>query len=227
MRRATVSAEAFTGERLVHHAEDRLAVAHQADQRAPGRHSGDEGFGAVDRVEHPDILGVRTLAAVFLADDAVIRKGAADEGAHRGFGRVIGGGHRIEAAGPALVRDAQRGAEEWQDGFAGDGREFAQESRKIDRRHALSPAFRRRLKSPQPAEFELARRQIRAPSVDLSCSRLETLVLIVDDHPQYRVAHHGLFGVLPSRIRDFRRGWQQPCACRVAQSKITGFSSSY
>ena len=123
VRRAAVAAEAFAGERLVHHAVDRLAVAHQRDQRAPGRHAGDEGLGAVDRIEHPDIFGVGALAAEFLADDAVIGKGAADEGAHRGFGRVVGGGHRIEAAGPALVLDAQRGAEERQDGFAGDGRQ--------------------------------------------------------------------------------------------------------
>ena len=45
-----------------------------ADQRAPGRHAGDEGFGAVDRVEHPDVFGVGALAAVFLADDAVLGK---------------------------------------------------------------------------------------------------------------------------------------------------------
>ena len=74
VRRAAVAGEALARERLVHHAEDRLAVAHQADQRAPGRHPGNEGLGAVDRIEHPDIFGVGALAAVFLADDAVLGK---------------------------------------------------------------------------------------------------------------------------------------------------------
>ena len=33
---------------------------------------GDEGLGAVDRVEHPDVFGVRALVAEFLADDAML-----------------------------------------------------------------------------------------------------------------------------------------------------------
>ena len=41
-------------ERLVHHAVDRPPAAGQRDQRAPGRHAGDEGLGAVDRIEQPD-----------------------------------------------------------------------------------------------------------------------------------------------------------------------------
>ena len=77
-----------------------------ADQRAPQRQAGDEGLGAVDRVEHPDIFGVRALVAEFLADDAVLRKCRADQPAHRGFRRAVGLGHRIEAAA-RLVVDAE------------------------------------------------------------------------------------------------------------------------
>ena len=49
-----VAGEALAGERLGHHAENRDAVLEEADQRAPDRQAGDEGAGAVDRVEHPD-----------------------------------------------------------------------------------------------------------------------------------------------------------------------------
>ena len=82
------------------------------------------------------VFGIGTLVAELLADDAVIGKAPADQGAHRGFGGVIGGGHRIEAAGAALVLDAERGAEERQDGFAGDRRQPFDEGRKINGRHA-------------------------------------------------------------------------------------------
>ena len=54
----------------------------------------DEGFGAVDRIEHPDELGVLALAAEFLADDAVIGKARRDQPAHRRLGGAVGGGHR-------------------------------------------------------------------------------------------------------------------------------------
>ena len=90
---------AFAGEGLRHHAEDRRALVEEADQRAPAGQAGDEGAGAVDRVEHPDIIGVRPLAAVLLADDAVVRPGLVDQPAHGGLGVAVGDGHRIEAGG--------------------------------------------------------------------------------------------------------------------------------
>ena len=68
-------AKALAGEGLRHHAEHRLAVLEKADQHAPERQPGDEGAGAVDRVEHPDEFGVGALAAILLADDAVLRIG--------------------------------------------------------------------------------------------------------------------------------------------------------
>src|SRR5216684_5357906 len=74
-----------------------------------------------------------------LADDAVIRKAAPDEGAHRRLGRVIGRGHGIEAAGAAFVLDAERRAEERQDGLPRYRGELVHESRKIDWRHSRAP----------------------------------------------------------------------------------------
>ena len=60
----------------------------------------------------------RSLAE-FLADHAVGREGAPDQRAHGGLGGMVGGGDRVELA-LALVGDAQRGAEERQDGLARD-----------------------------------------------------------------------------------------------------------
>ena len=68
---------ALARDRLVDDAEDRPARGGQRDQGAEQRHAADEGFGAVDRVEHPDEFGVLALAAEFLADDAVLRETAA------------------------------------------------------------------------------------------------------------------------------------------------------
>src|SRR5262249_34581045 len=152
-RPPAVTAEALAGEGLVHHPEHPLAPSQQGDQPAPGRHPADERLRAVDRIEHPDIFRVRPLITEFLADDAMIRKAAADEGAHRGFGRMIGRGHGVEAAGAALVLDAERRAEEWQDGISRYRREFVHESRGIDWRH--SRVFPRR---PRPAPDRRAAR---------------------------------------------------------------------
>ncbi len=134
MRRAAVAGKLLARERLVHHAEHRLAEAHQADQRAPGHHAGDEGFGAVDRIEHPDIFGVGALGAVFLAENAVAGKILADERAHRLLGGAVGRGDRIETAG-LLVIDRQRRAEKRQDGLARHAGELIDETAEIDGRH--------------------------------------------------------------------------------------------
>jgi hypothetical protein len=133
---AAVAGKFFARERLVHHAEHRLAEAHQTDQRAPGHHAGDEGFGAVDRVEHPDIFGVGALGAVFLTKNAVVGKILADERAHGVFGRTVGRSDRIEAAAGLLVLDRQRGAKERQNGLARDAGELIDETAEIDGRHA-------------------------------------------------------------------------------------------
>ena len=136
-RRLAVSREALAQERLVHRAEHRFAESHQPDQRSPRRHAADEGFGAVDRIEHPDVFGIGMLAAVFLADDAVLGKRLVNERAHRGLGGAIRRRDRIEAADRALVVDAQRGAEERQDHFAGFRRQLLDEASEIDCRHGM------------------------------------------------------------------------------------------
>src|SRR5262249_60888175 len=82
VRPSAVAAEALAGEGLIHHAEDRFARPQQGDQRAPGGHAGDEGFGPVDGFKQPDVLRVGALLAVFLAADAMIPKGAAADSAH-------------------------------------------------------------------------------------------------------------------------------------------------
>jgi hypothetical protein len=127
-------------ERLVHHAVDRLAAAGQRDQRAPRRQAADEGFGAVDRVEHPDIFGVRTLDAQLFADDAMRRKGLLDERAHRHFGGTVGSGNRIETAGDALVLDAKRGPKERRDRLTGDACQSINECGEVDGRHGFRVA---------------------------------------------------------------------------------------
>src|SRR5665213_1296365 len=139
-RRAAVAGEFLAREWLVHHAKHRLAEAHQPDQRAPGWHAGNEGFGAVDRIKHPDIFCVGAFSAVFLANDAMTRKIFGDERAHGLLGSSVGRGYRIEAAG-FLIVDRQRRAEERQDGFARYTRELIDEACEIDGRHAALPCF--------------------------------------------------------------------------------------
>ena len=66
MGRAAVAGKALADEGLMHHSEHRRALVQQRDQRAPERKARDEGFRAVDRVQHPDIFGVFALIAEFL-----------------------------------------------------------------------------------------------------------------------------------------------------------------
>ena len=78
----------------------RLSADQRAEQRAPA----DERLGAVDRVEVPDQLGIRALAAELLALDAVVGIARADQLAHRALGLAIGDRHRA-GVGLALDRD--------------------------------------------------------------------------------------------------------------------------
>jgi hypothetical protein len=79
---------------LVDDAEDRPALICQRDQRAEQRHAADEGFGAVDRVKHPDEFGRLALRAELLADDAVLGEARRDQLAHRRLGGAVGHRHR-------------------------------------------------------------------------------------------------------------------------------------
>ena len=70
-------------DRVVDHTEHRATILDERDQRAEQIRSCHEGFGAVDGVEHPAIAGVGLMAAILLAQDAVVGVGAGDEVAHR------------------------------------------------------------------------------------------------------------------------------------------------
>jgi hypothetical protein len=102
----------------MHHPEYRRAPVQQGDQRAPDRKAGNEGFGAVDGIQHPDIFRLLALIAEFLADNAMLGKVGLDQAAHHGFGGAVRFGHRIEVVAGAFVVDAERGSEEGQDSFA-------------------------------------------------------------------------------------------------------------
>ena len=138
-RGTAVAGKGLARERLMHGAEDRLTHSRQCDQGSPDRHSGDEGFGAIDRVQHPDIFRVGAVATEFFADDAMFRKGTADHRPHRLFGGAIGGSHRIEFAGRTFVVNADRGSKKRQDGLAGDRGKLFDECREIDSCHARHP----------------------------------------------------------------------------------------
>src|SRR5690606_15623874 len=71
---AAVAPETFAGEGLVHHAKRGITVARQPDQRAPDRQTGDEGPGAVDRIDDPAEFRRAVLVAEFLAMNAMGRE---------------------------------------------------------------------------------------------------------------------------------------------------------
>ena len=80
------------------------AVFVEADERAPDGNAGDEGAGAVDRIDDPDMAAVRLHHAMLFAEDAVVRIAALDQAPDRQLRRPVGLGHRVEAAG-LLVGD--------------------------------------------------------------------------------------------------------------------------
>ncbi len=126
-----VAGEALAGERLVHRPEDRPAVVLEPDQRAPHRQTGDEGTGAVDRIEHPDVFGIDPLASVLLAEDAVLWPHFADQRPHRRFRRPVGDGDRIEGPVGMLVLDRQLRPEMRQDRLARDLRQSVEEGDEV------------------------------------------------------------------------------------------------
>ena len=138
MRRlAAVRADpALARDRLVDDPEDRPPVLGQRNQGAEQRHAADKGFGAVDRVEHPDELGIGALAAVFLANDAVIGKARLDQLPHRRLGGAVGGGDRAEVG---LVVDGEPGAEIRADRRAGGVGQLGREGEERGRARPQSP----------------------------------------------------------------------------------------
>jgi len=110
----------------MHHAGDRHAPVFETDQRAPDRQAGDEGAGAVDRIEHPDVFGIDPLAAEFLAENAVLGMALGQEIAHRPFRRPIAHRHRVEGDALELVLDLHPRAEVRQDRPPGDLGQFVE-----------------------------------------------------------------------------------------------------
>ena len=108
---------ALAADGLIDDAQHGRAAVQQRDQRAEGGQPRDEGLGAVDRVQHPHVLGVRPLRAELLADDAVLRPAGGDQLAHGRLRRPIGDGDR---AGVGLRLDLQALAEVGPDSRAGD-----------------------------------------------------------------------------------------------------------
>ena len=102
--------EDLAGERLRHQSRHRTAIDIEADQRAPDRHAGDEGTGAVDRVYDPGEASGAGLVVPFLADDGVVGEALAEQLANRQFCIAVRLGHRVEAHG-VLVVDRKPGAE--------------------------------------------------------------------------------------------------------------------
>ena len=88
---------------LTDHPDAGPAFGAQGDQIGPERQAGDEGAGAVDRIQDPDVVGLRPVLAIFLADDPVIGISGCDQGAERRLCLTVGLGDRIEGTGAALV----------------------------------------------------------------------------------------------------------------------------
>ena len=64
---------------------------------------------AVDRVDDPEVLGVRVAGRALLADDAVVGEAGADLAGDVRLGVAVGGGDRIGLAG-VLIADGERAA---------------------------------------------------------------------------------------------------------------------
>lgn len=77
---------------LMDRAEDGLALVQERDERGEERDSGDEGFGAVDRIEDPDEFGVGVFGAELFADDAMGGEFFGDAVAKELFGAAVGEG---------------------------------------------------------------------------------------------------------------------------------------
>ena len=115
----------------MHGAEHRPAEMLEPDQRPPHRQAGDEGARPVDRIEHPDVLGVLALAAEFLAEDAVLGKSLGEQPAHRLLRRPIGHRDRIEGAVAELVLDVEALTEPRKDRPTRDLRHLVEEGGEI------------------------------------------------------------------------------------------------
>ena len=89
---------AFFEDRLIDHAQNRRAILAQCDERAEQWFAGNESFGAIDRVQDPNIVGLKIFRPMFLTKNAVIRAFSFKHGANSSFGLPVGGGYRARVS---------------------------------------------------------------------------------------------------------------------------------
>ena len=95
--------ESLASEGLIHQTKEWNAATRQADQCSPQREAEDEGTGAVDRIDHPAIVGIAPGRAELLANDAVTRTGVCQRFPNRGLRCTVGRGDRIEKIASFMV----------------------------------------------------------------------------------------------------------------------------
>src|SRR5206468_523388 len=83
---------------LRHHAGNGVSVDGEPDQRPPYRQAGNEGARAIDRVDHPDMPARNVLAAVLLAENAMVGILRRYQRPDSALGLAIGLGDRVETA---------------------------------------------------------------------------------------------------------------------------------
>src|SRR5208282_5971650 len=82
----------LTEGRMIDDAEDGAPFVKKRYEGAEEGLAGDEGLGAVDGIEHPDVGSARVLGAMLLADDAVVGEVRLDAPAHGRLGLAVGDG---------------------------------------------------------------------------------------------------------------------------------------
>src|SRR3546814_691744 len=94
---------------IVDDADLDLAIHHQRDRYAPGRHAAEEAGGAVDRIDHPDRLAGRAAlaGAGLLAEKAVLRAARLQFAADQLLDLLVGDGDDVLQP---LALDRQLGA---------------------------------------------------------------------------------------------------------------------
>ena len=128
-RRQTLAADpALSCRRDINDPQHRRAIAQQCDQGSKQGGAANEGLGAVDRVQGPDVLGIHTHAAIFLAGDPMVGIACLDQRANTGLSLAVGDRHR---AFVGLVEDLEILAPMAKDDFTARIHQRFCESRKL------------------------------------------------------------------------------------------------
>ena len=116
---ATIAQEELPENGLVDGAQHGLAMVEKGDEGAEKRAGSGEALSPVNRIQHPDELGVGTIVAELFADDAVVRKAPGDHRAEELLGPAVGGSDGslvgLDFHGEALL--AKEGADQLCAGF--------------------------------------------------------------------------------------------------------------